>query len=335
MLSIYKCLAFYGKNQIEWNKIISFELTLREFASMSEDLRHDGGGDDGGRVHVREVGVHVLGQHEQPNMAGPFRQPEQLGRPQHHCSTLQTQTPSWKGRDLQKSSSKVFMVFGICQNWTRLVLCCRYLSKSVKMGKIPAGKFDEFLTVCQYCQITNVNIGWGKKFRKITTSYVNSDIWWVFLVWQPESNKAGLFRQPEQLGQSQLHWRQRRHFGKAWKDLQNPRRFCFCKIWKEDLKRKNTWKFWQQLSKVSETKIRESTTWSMKNGEIYLSKEEIPWKRNTEINIQWNLTACKRQNKSRFVFCLSKFVKKQPVLTRKTNISRWVKIMTAMRIWTR
>ena len=137
--------------------MISFELTFSEFASMSEDLRHDGGVVDGGRVHVREVGVHVLGQYEQPNKAGPFRQPEQLGRPQHHCSTLQT--PSWKGRDLQKSSlSKVFMVFWSCQNWTyKLVVFCTYPSKSVKIGKIPAGKFDEFLTVCQYCQMSTLD----------------------------------------------------------------------------------------------------------------------------------------------------------------------------------
>ena len=56
------------------------------FAS-SEDLRHDGGGDIGGRVHVREVGVHVFGGHEQPNKAGLNRQPEQLGRPQRQISS--------------------------------------------------------------------------------------------------------------------------------------------------------------------------------------------------------------------------------------------------------
>lgn len=37
--------------------------------SGPEEPRHDGGGDIGGLVHVREVGVHVLGQHEQPNKA--------------------------------------------------------------------------------------------------------------------------------------------------------------------------------------------------------------------------------------------------------------------------
>ena len=140
---------------------------------MSEDLRHDGGDVEGGRVHVREVGVHVLGQYEQPNKAGPFWQPEQLGRPQHSSTQ---KTPSWKGRDLQKSSlsSKVFMVFWICQDWTnKLVQVCRtyhYTSKSVsKIGKIPSGKFDEFLTVCQYI-LSNVNTGlqWGTKFREIT-----------------------------------------------------------------------------------------------------------------------------------------------------------------------
>ena len=61
--------------------MFSLEITFDIFAS-SEDLRHDGGGDIGGRVHVREVGVHVFGQNEQPNKGGPNWQPEQLGRPQ-------------------------------------------------------------------------------------------------------------------------------------------------------------------------------------------------------------------------------------------------------------
>ena len=115
---------------------------------MSEDLRHDGGDVEGGRVHVREVGVHVLGQYEQPNKAGPFWQPEQLGRPQHHCSTLYRQTPSWKGRDLQR-----FLVISKIPNLSKLVVCT-YPSKSVKTQ---VGKFDDFLTVCQYCQMSTLD----------------------------------------------------------------------------------------------------------------------------------------------------------------------------------
>ena len=242
---------------MEYNVLISFELTFSEFASMSEDLRHDGGGDDGGRVHVREVGVHVLGQHEQPNKAGPFRQPEQLGRPQH-CSTLYRQTPSWKGRDLQNRQR--FLVISKIPNLSKLVVCT-YPSKSVKTQ---AGKFDDFLTVCQYYCIVNIVKcqHWISMRKEILGNHnmINSEICRVFfLVWQP---RQGLFG-----SQNNLDYHRSLLTTKtpSWKGLEILAVLgCFLQHRKVRRKTRNAGRFWQ----LSE-KIRKITTWSIINSEIW------------------------------------------------------------------
>ena len=270
---------------------------------MSEDLRHDGGDVEGGRVHVREVGVHVLGQYEQPNKAGPFWQPEQLGRPQHHCSTaLYRQTPSWKGRDLQNRQR--FWFISKISNLSKLVVCT-YLSKFVKTL---VGKFDDFLTVCQYYCIVNIVKcqQWISTRKEILENHnmINSEIWRVFFsVWQP--NKAGPFWQPEQLGRPQHHCSTLQTPSWKGRDLQKSSLskvfmvFWICQNWTCKLVQvcrtyHYTSKSVSKIGKIPAGKFDEFLTVCQYCQMSTLDFNEIPWNRNiwqlVNVKINQNLS---------------------------------------------
>merc|ERR1711874_841763 len=113
--------------------------------ASSEDLRHDGGGDIGGRVHVREVGVHVFGQHEQPNKEGPNWQPEQLGRPQR----IQICVDAILKTDLVK-------LVIVCSKSNNFCLASVKIGSKLKKVFVEGLTFVDFLTFCwyllRYCQ---------------------------------------------------------------------------------------------------------------------------------------------------------------------------------------